>query len=87
MLAICSATKVSLARTLSVEKILRKMGTSENDVYPKMMFIRISEIFYFSQNNDLPQTQSCIFHFLRGKDTHIWPGKDVNLLRGLDDSP
>ena len=55
--------------------------------YPKMMFIRISEIFHFSQNNDLPQTQSCTFHFLRGKNTQIWPGKDVNPLRGLDDSP
>ena len=33
-------------------------------------FFRISEIFYFIQTNDLPQTQSCKFHFLMGKKKH-----------------
>ena len=36
--------------------------------YPKMMFFsEYLKFSIFSQNNDLPQKQSCKFHFLRGK--------------------
>ena len=51
-------------------------------------FSRISEINYFSQNNDL--AKSCKFHFLGVKDPQKRPEKEVNPLGGynfLDDSP
>ena len=43
--------------------------------YPKRIFFRISDIFYFSHNSDLPQIQSCKFHFLRGKRHTDMPRK------------
>ena len=69
MLAICPAAKVSTARTLSVLKILRKMGIYEKMIFYTKMIV-FSEYLKFSivsQNNGLPLTQSCKFHFRRGK--------------------
>ena len=46
MLAISVAIKMSIAPTKSNQKILRKMGISENQVFiPKWNNVEISEIF------------------------------------------
>ena len=68
VLAICSATKVSMARTLSAWNILRIWEFLKNDRLPQNdVFQEYVKFSIFSQNNDLLQTQSCIFHFLSGK--------------------
>ena len=64
--------------------------SEKNGTFWKNDFILQNDIFteylkfsVFSQNNDLPQTQSCKFHFLRGKrHTDMAKKKEVNLLRG-----
>ena len=47
---------------------LNKTWGLGGDVVPQNdVFFGISDFSIISQNNNLPQTQSCKFHFLRGK--------------------
>ena len=67
------------------------MGMSEKDFLPQNdVFSEYLKFSSFSQNNDLRQTQSCKFHFLREKrhtDMTRKRGQPFKRLKFLDDSP
>ena len=73
MSAICSATNganfVSLEDSGEKWKFLKNDFLPQNDVFFLCVFFFSGYLKFsiFSQNNDLPQTQSRKFHFLRGK--------------------
>ena len=79
MLAICSATQVSMVQTLSAKKVLRKWEFLKNDflpqddVLPKYFLFLVKTMIYTKHN----LANSTFFGI---KDTQIWPEKYVNLL-------
>ena len=64
-----SYQRVSGAKIVSLEDSEKKWEFLKNDFLPPKwwLFSEYLKISIFSQNNDLSQTQSCKFHFLRGK--------------------
>ena len=65
------ANIVSLEDSEKNENFWKKDFWPQNDVFQNI----------FSQNNDLPQIQSCKFHFFRGKRQTHMGRKKVNPLR------
>ena len=57
---------------VNLEDSEKKWEFQKNDFLHKNdVFTEYLKFSIFSQNNDLPQTQSCKFHFLWLKDTQI----------------
>ena len=56
---------VNGANIVSLEDSERNRNFWKIIFYPKMMFfLEYLKFYIFRQNNDLPQTQFCKFHFL-----------------------
>ena len=69
MLAICSATKYQWREHCQPRRFWEKWEFLKNYFFTPKWCVFFSEYFkfsIFSQNNYLPETQSCTFHFLKG---------------------